>query len=338
MRTIVVRMRGILRIMEFMKWKVFALLPFALTLVPIDVKAETYPSRTVQIVVPYTPATGADQLSRALGPRLAERWKVAVVTENRVGASGNIGAEYVAKSAPDGHTLLCTATAFGTNPALNRNLPFDPVKSFAPVALLATSAMALLVTPQLPARSLREFVDAVRREPGRLYYSSPGNGSPQHLAMELLKLDERIDIVHVPYKGSGGAMADVIAGHVQAMVSSVQTSAAGVHSGRLRMLAVMGSERSAAFPEVPTMKEQGYADFVVETWYGLFAPAGTPPEVVAQLNFELNDLLKDSQLKEAIGRQGMIAAGGPPERLGELVKAELARWKRVVTAAGIKAD
>ena len=297
-----------------------------------------WPSRTIQIVVPYTPGTGADILARILGPKLAEHWKVGVVTDNRAGASGNIGTEFVAKSAPDGYTLLCTATSFGTNPAINQKLPFDPVKNFAPVILLATSTMAVIVTPGLPARTMREFLDLARGQPGKLYYSSPGSGGPQHLAMELLKLDARINLVHVPYKGSGGALADLVGGHVQAMIVSVQTAAPYVQSGKLRVLALMSAERSQAFPEVPTLKELGLADLEVETWYGVFAPAGTPQAVVARVNTEMNALLKQSEIRELLARQGMAPAGGTPERFGNLVKAELARWSRVVAAAGIKAD
>jgi tripartite-type tricarboxylate transporter receptor subunit TctC len=300
--------------------------------------AASWPNRTVQIVVPYTPGTGADLLSRILGPKLAERWKVGVVTDNRAGASGNIGTDFVAKAAPDGYLLLCTATSFGTNPALNAKLPFDPVKSFAPVILLATSSMAVIVTPGLPATTMREFLDLARSQPGKLYYSSPGNGGPQHLAMELLKLDAHIDLVHVPYKGSGGALADLVGGHVQAMIVSLQTVAPYVQSGRLRMLAVMSSERSPAFPDAPTLKELGLPDLEVETWYGMFAPAGTPAAVVAKLNAELNVLLRESDVRQLLAKQGMIPAGGPAARFGELVKRELARWSRVVAAAGIRAD
>jgi len=300
--------------------------------------AETFPSRTVQIVVPYTPGTGADILARILGPKLAERWNTGVVTDNRAGATGNIGTDHVAKAAPDGYTLLCTATSFGTNPALNPKLPFDPVKSFAPVALLATSAVAVLVTPGLPAKSMREFIDLARGQPGKFYYASPGNGGPQHLAMELLKLDAGIDLVHVPYKGSGGALGDLVAGHVQAMIVSLQTAAPHVQGGKLRMLALMSAQRSPAFPEVPTLKELGLADLEVDTWYGVFAPAGTPHEVVSKVNAELNALLKQPEVRELLAKQGMIPAGGPPERLGELVKQELARWTRVVRSAGIRAD
>jgi len=297
-----------------------------------------WPARTIQIVVPFTPGTGADILARILGPKLAERWKVGVVTDNRAGASGNIGTDFVGKSAPDGYTLLCTATTFGTNPAVNRKLPFDPVRSFAPVILLATSSLAVIVTPGLPAKSMREFLELARGQPGKLYYASPGNGGPQHLAMELLKLNARIDLVHVPYKGMGGALADLVGGHVQAGIVALQTAAPHVQSGKLRMLAVMSAERSQAFPEVPTLKELGLADLEVDTWYGIFAPAGTADPIVAKLNAELNALLRQPEIRELLAKQGLAAAGGTPERLGELVKSELARWSRVVASAGIKAD
>jgi len=301
-------------------------------------EAGTYPSRTVQLVVPYSPGTGADIVSRILGPKLADRWKVGVVADNRAGATGNIGTELVAKAAPDGHTLLFTATSFATNPALGQKLPFDPVKSFTPVALLATSTLSLVVTPQLPAKTFHEFIDAARRRPGKLFYSSPGNGGPQHLTMELLKLEAGINLMHVPYKGAGGAIADLVAGHVQAMIISVQNAAPYVQGGKLRMLAVMSPERSPAFADVPTLKELGLANLEVETWYGAFAPAGTPASIVAKLNAEINALLRQPDVRELFARQGMAAAGGPPERFGELLKLEFARWARVVAAAGIKAD
>src|SRR6266480_261813 len=300
--------------------------------------AGVWPARTIQIVVPYTPGTGADILSRILGPKLAERWKIGVVTDNRAGASGNIGTDFVAKSAPDGYTLLCTATSFGTNPAINQKLPFDPVKSFAPVILLATSTMAVIVTQGLPAKSMREFLDLAKSQPGKLYYSSPGNGGPQHLAMELLKLETGMDIVHVPYKGAAGAISDLVGGHVQAMISALQTVAPHVHSGRLRMLAVMSARRSDAFPDVPTLKEAGMPDLEVETWYAMFAPVGTPNAIVARLNGQLNELLKEADVKDVVAKQGLVPGGGTPEQLGARVKRELASWTRVVKAAGIKAD
>lgn len=297
-----------------------------------------YPTRTVQIVVPYTPGTGADILSRSLGPKLAERWKVAVVTDNRPGATGNIGAEFVSKAAPDGHIVLFTATSFGTTPPLFPKLPFDPVKSFTPVVLIATSGLALVVHPQLPVKSVKEFIALAKRRPGQMHYSSPGNGGPQHLAMELLKLDAGIDIVHVPYKGLAGAIADLMGGHVQAMISATQTAASAVHSGRLRALAVMSPERSAVFPETPTMKEAGFPQLEVETWYGSFAPSGTPAPVIAKINADLNAVLQQPDIRDALAKQGMIPRGGSPDRFGDMVRKELVRWARVVDKAKIKAD
>jgi len=299
--------------------------------------AQPVASRTVHLIVPYTPATGADILARALGPKLQERWKVAVVTENKPGATGNIGAEFVAKAPADGTTLLVAATSFATNPALNA-APYDPVKSFAPVIVAATSALCVVVNPQVPAQSMKELIEAAKRQPGKLNYGSPGNGGVQHLAMELIKLEAGIDLPHVPYKGMGGMLNDLVGGHIQAGVSALQSASPHVQSGRLRMLAVMSPERSSAFPTVPTMREQGLPELEVETWYGVFAPAGTPPAALAKLNADFDALLQDAQMREFLARQGMNASGGRPERLAELVQRELARWTRVVKLAGIKAD
>jgi tripartite-type tricarboxylate transporter receptor subunit TctC len=300
--------------------------------------AEAWPTRTVTIVVPYTPGTGADTIARLLSPQLAERLKVAVVVDNKAGASGAIGAESVAKAPPDGHTLLFIATSHGTLPALKHHLPYDPVKSFTPVALAAKSALALVVNPDVPASSFAEFVALAKKQPGKLYYSSPGNGSPQHLTMELVKLEAGIDLVHVPYKGSAGAMTDLMGGRVQATVAALQTAAPFVKGGKLRMLAVLSEERSPAFPDVPTMRELGHPDLVVDTWYGVFAPAGTPPDIVARLNAELNALLELPATTGAFAKQGLAAVEDRPERLGKLLESELARWNRVVASAHIEAD
>src|SRR5256885_5388418 len=288
---------------------------------------DPWPSRPVHIIVPYPPGTGADILARVLGPKLAERWRAAVVTDNKPGATGNIGAEAAAKSPPDGYALLLTATSFTTNPAL-KPAPFDPVKDFAPIALLATGALGVYINPQVPAKTAREFVSLVRSQPGKLYYSSPGNGGPQHLAMELLKLETGMDIIHVPYKGAAGAVSDLVGGHVQAMISALQTVAPHVQSGRLRMLAVMSARRSEAFPDVPTLKEAGLPDLEVETWYAIFAPAGTPNAIVARVNREMNELLKEADVKDVIAKQGLVPEGGTPEVLGDRLKRELAAWTR----------
>ena len=321
-----------------MSFRAIFLVCFLSVLVPSTHAQPSYPTRTVAIVVPFTPGTGADVIARLLQPRLAERLKVAVVVENKVGASGAIGTETVAKAPPDGYTLLFTATAHGTVPALKRTLPYDAAKSFTPVALAATSALALVVGPQVPAAKMEDFIALAKARPGTLYYSSPGNGSPQHLTMELVKLETGIDVVHVPYKGSAGAASDLVGGHVQASVAALQTMAPFVASGRLRMLAVLSNERSPAFPDVPTMRELGHPKLVVDTWYGIYAPAGTPGAVVARLNAEFNALLQLPEIREALARQGLAAVADRPERLSELVGQELERWSRVVANARITGE
>lgn len=309
----------------------------ALALICSTAGAQDYPSRPVHLVVPYTPGTGADILARLIGNKLSERWKTAVITDNRPGATGNIGTELVAKSPPDGYAVLFAATSFAANPAMTRT-PYDPQKSFAPVALVATSSLAVLVNPEVAARNMREFIALAKAQPGRLHYGSPGSGGVQHLAMELIKLETGIDVVHVPYKGLGGALSDTVAGHVQATVSALQSAAPHVQSGKLRMIAVLSAGRAAAFPDVPTLKEQGLPDVEIDTWYAAFAPAGTPAAVIRKLNAGINESLNDPSIRASLEKQGMIPAGGDPARLELLVKNELARWARVVNASGIKAD
>jgi tripartite-type tricarboxylate transporter receptor subunit TctC len=310
----------------------------ALALVCTAASAQDYPSRPVHLVVPYTPGTGADLLARIFSIKLAERWKAPLVVDNRPGATGNIGTDLVAKSAADGYTLLLAATSFSTNPSLTAPLPYDPVRSFAPIVLVATSTLAVVVNPEMQAQTFAEFLDLVKRQPGKLYYGSPGNGGIQHLAMELLKLETGMNMVHVPYKGLGGAMSDVIAGHIPVMISATQSASPHVRSGKLRMLVLMSAERQAAFPGVPTLRELGYRDLDVDTWYALFAPAGAPPGVVARVNADVNFLLKDAETRELLAKQGLNPGGGTPAQLGAMVERELARWSRVVSAAGIKAD
>ncbi len=301
---------------------------------------EAYPApgRLVKIIVPYTPGTGADILSRLLGPKLGERWKTSFVTENRPGASSMLGASLVANAPPDGYTFLFIATSFGTSAVTEKNVPYDPVKDFAPVALIATSAVALLVANRVPVKTMAEFIDYVKKQPGKLNYASPGSGTPQHLAMELFKLETGIDIVHVPYKGSGGATTDLVAGQVEAMMVPLQTGAPYVQAGQVKMLAVMTDERSPAFPDVPTMKELGYPKLVVYTWYAAFAPAATPQRFVQKLNGDIDALLQDGDVRAALAKQGMSPGGGPPERMGKILKEEVERWQRVVASAGIKGD
>ena len=299
--------------------------------------AQAFPARTVTIVVPFTPGTGADLIARLLQPGLTEKLKVPVVVDNKPGASGAIGTEFVANAAPDGHTLLFTATSHGTLPALKASLPYDPA-AFVPVALAATSAMALVVGPEVDAKSVAELAALTRKQPEAFFYASPGSGSIQHLTMELVKQETGMALTHVPYKGSSGAAQDLVGGRVQAMIAALQTMAPFVAAGRLRMLAVLGEQRSPAFADVPTMKELGHPALVVDTWYGILAPPGTPADAVEVLNAAINEQLRQPAIRAALAKQGMEPVTDRPQRLGKLVDGELARWKRVAAAAKIQGD
>ncbi len=298
-------------------------------------QAQDYPSRAIQFIVPYTPGTTADTLARLLGPKIAQRWNVPVVVENKVGASGIIGTDAVAKAAPDGYTFLFVATSYGTLAATNPKLPYDPIKSFAPVSLLGTSAWTLVVNNKFPATNVREFVEQVKKQPGIVNYASPGTGGSQHLAMELFKQETGTDMIHVPYKGSAGALNDIVAGHVQASVVSLQSATPLVQSGKMRMLAVMSRERAPTFPQVPTLAESGYGNMLVETWYGAMAPAGTPPAVISKMNSEINSLLALAEVKEAMAKMGVDPVGGKPEKLDALVRSEIKLWSAVVARGKI---
>ena len=300
--------------------------------------AGPFPARTVQIVVPFTAGATADILARLIGPRLSERWNVPVVADNRPGASGSIGMAFAAKAPPDGHTVLFVATSFGMLPALHPKLPFDPVRSFAPVAITATSALSLVVHPVLPVRTVAELVRLAKHRPAELHYSSPGNGTPQHMIMELFKLETGLDIVHVPYRGLSLAINDLVGGHVQVMIPTLQTIHPHVAAGKLRMLAVLSGARSSVFPAIPTLREQGFRELEVETWYGALVPAGTPAAVIANLNAEINAVLKQGAIAAQLEKLGMQTATGTPERFGALIRSELARWTRVVKVANIRPD
>jgi len=298
---------------------------------------DTYPvpGRTLRLITPHGSGSGADILSRLIAPKLAERWKVTAVTDNRPGASGDIGIVAVAGAEPDGYTLLCVATVFTINPFMKKHPPYDPVKSFAPVSLLATSVLSLLTAPNLPAKTFPEFIELARSQPGKMNYASSGIGSPMYVTMELLKLEAKINLVHVPYKDAPSMFRGMLTGEVQAQIQPLQTASPQVANGNARMVAVMSAGRTPAFPDVPTMRDLGYPNFVVESWYGIFAPAGTPAPIVAKLSAEIDSILKEPDIQAYLARQGMTPVGGPPERLAEFVQEELPRWKRVVDATGL---
>jgi len=300
--------------------------------------AQDYPSRPILFVVPFTPGTTADSLARLMQPHLSQRWGVPVVVENRPGASGIIGIDSVAKANPDGYTYLFTSTAFGTLAAMNPKLPYQPDKSFAPVMLLGTSPLSLVVSNNFPAKTVRELVDQAKKRPGEINYASAGTGSVFHLSMELLQRDAGTKMIHVPYKGTTGVINDLIAGHVQASMMVFQTAVPLVQTGRVRMLAVMSAQRAQALPDVPTIVESGFPDMIVEAWTGVMVPAKTPQAVIGKFNGEANKVLALQDLKTAAARIDVTLVGGTPETLDALVKKEIKQWTEVVQRANIKPE
>ncbi|MDW8469826.1 MAG: tripartite tricarboxylate transporter substrate binding protein [Burkholderiales bacterium] len=296
-----------------------------------------YPSRPIRIVVPFTPGTGVDILARTIGQKLGERLKVGVAVENRAGASGNIGTEAVAKAAPDGYTLLMTATTLVQSVALHKTVPYDP-KALTPIGLAAIGNLALVAHPSVPAKSVAELVALARSQPGRLHYASPGNATPHHFAMELLKLHFGIDLVHVPYKGSAGAVTDLLGGQVPLMFLPVHVALPHAQAGKLAMLASGGAQRSPATPEVPSLAEAGVKDIDVDIWYALFGPPGLARDIVAKLNEELAAILAIPEVRASLLKQGLAPRTSSPAELARLVEADLERWGRVVREAGIRAD
>ena len=318
------------------RFSALALLALALA-VPPPVFAQ-YPNRTITLVVPFTVGTAVDFMARTLGQRMSERWGQAVVVDNKAGASANIGIQAVAKADPDGHTLLMSATSFVTNAAINKRVPYNPEKSFVPVILIASGTMSLLAANGTPARSVQELVAIARKMPGKLNYGSPGNGTPHHLSMELFKRDSGVDLTHIPYKGTAGVLTDIVGGRLDAAFMPFHVAVPYTQQGSMRMLAVLASERSPILPNVPTMREAGFPNVHVEQWYGMHAPAGTPQDIVAKLNAEINSQLALPAVRDALSKQGLNIIGGPPSRLAELVSSEFARWPRIVAEAGIRAD
>jgi len=297
-----------------------------------------YPNRAITIIAPFSPGTGIDILARTCGQKLSERWGVAVVVDNKPGSSGSIGTELAARAAGDGYTLMMTATTFALNPALSKKSRYDPLRSFTPVSLVATGVLSFAISANTPAANIGQFVALAKSNPGKLNYASSGNGTPQHLTMELFKLATGTAITHVPYKGAAEATKDLAGGYVDAMILPVHTVAPLVHAGKVRLLAVLNDEPSSVFPNVPTLKEAGYPEVESSVWYGLMAPASTPPDVVRKLNGEINAILGLPEVKEILAKQGLVPAGGEPERLSRLVRTELDRWRRVIAEAKIQAD
>ena len=310
----------------------------ALALTPVAAWAQGLSANPITIVVPFTPGTGIDILARAVGDRLRARWNQPVVIDNKPGASGNIGAQAVARAAADGHTLLMTVNAFVMNPHLYKQVPYDPVANFAPIVEVATGDLVLVAHPSLNVADARALVAVAKAADGRIDYASPGVGTPQHLAMELFKQKAGASLNHVPYRGSAGAVQDVVAGHVKVMFMPVHTALPFARNNQVKLLAIGGAKRSPQAPDVPTLAEAGFAGAEVDLWYGLLAPSGTPAVAVAKLNAEVNEILREPALVETLRAQGLIAVGGTSADFAKLIAADLAKWGAVVKAASISAD
>ena len=311
--------------------------PFlALALIASAAPAAEYPARPIRVVVPYPPGGGLDLVLRAIAPRLGERLGQILVVDNRGGATGVIGAELVARSAPDGYTLLFHSSAgMGIVPNLNKSLPYDPVRDFAPVTLATSSPYMLVVHPKVPATSVPQLIAYAKTRPGELNFASSGNGSSTHLAGELLNRMAGTRLVHVPYKGAGPATADTVAGHIQLRFSAIPPAVPHMKAGRLRALAVTSTQRFYLLPELPAMAET-LPGFQVDSWLAVFAPARTPTAVIHKLNAEMVTALRAPEVKALLETTGVEAVGSSPERLGQVLRDELARWAPVVKELGIR--
>ncbi len=296
-----------------------------------------YPDRAIKLIVPFTPGTGIDILARVFAQKLQERLKAPVVVENRPGASGNIGTEAVAKAPADGYTLLMTATTLVQSAALYPIVPYDP-KAMTPIGIAAIGNLSLVAHPSVPARNVAELVALAKARPGKLNYASPGNATPHHLAMELLKLQFGLQLVHVPYKGTAGAVNDLLSGQIQLMFLPVHVALPQVQAGKLNMLASGGAQRAPATPDVPSLAEAGVKDIDVDIWYALLGPAGLPRAVVALLNAELAAILREPDVRAGLLKQGLNPITGSPAELAKLIESDLERWGRVVREAKISAD
>jgi len=298
--------------------------------------ASDYPDRPVRFIVPWPPGGGTDVFARVIGEKLHQSLGQPFVVENRPGAAGNIGATYVARATPDGYTIMLATLTLATNPALYKNIEFDAVKDLAPITLIAGVPHMLVVNPSVPANNVKELIALAKAKPGKLNYSSAGIGSPFHIAGELFKEMAGVNIVHVPYKGGGPAIMDVAGGQIDMSFANLVAVLPLVKSGKLRALAVTSSKRSSAAPDVPTMAEAGVPGYDFSSWFGAFAPAGTPHEIIVKLNHEIIKALQSPEVAKQLTAQGADLVADTPEEFSAYLKSETAKWRKVIKAAGIE--
>ena len=300
---------------------------------------QPYPNRTIRLVVPFPAGGTTDILARAASQKLTESLGQPVVVDNRPGAGGNIGADMVAKSAPDGYTLLMgTVGTHAINASLYSKMPYDHVKDFTPIVLVAGVPNVLVVNPSVPVNSVGDLIKLAQAKPGAINFASSGSGTSIHLSGELFKTMAHVDMTHVPYKGSAPALTDLIGGQVQVMFDNLPSSLAQIKAGKLRAVAVTSLKRAPALPDVPTISESGLPGFEASSWFGVLGPAGTPPSVVTRINSEINNWLQSPEARAQLLAQGAEAAGGTPESFASHIRAETEKWAKVVKASGAKVD
>jgi tripartite-type tricarboxylate transporter receptor subunit TctC len=301
-------------------------------------QAQSYPAKTIRWIVPWPPGGGADVLSRMLSPHLSEALKQQIVIDNRGGAAGNIGAEIAAKSPPDGYTIaFAYSGTHAINPSIYRKMPFKE-SDFAPIIQLASVPQVLVVHPSLPVKTVKELVALAKKRPGELTYGSSGSGAFNHLTGALFSMRTGTQLTHVPYKGGGPAAVALLSGEITMILGEPATIVGFVKAGRVRAIAVTGAKRAPAFPELPTIEEAGVAGYEATSWNGMLAPAGTPGDVIKRLNAEFNRIIGTPDMRKRMLDSGFEPVGGPPERLGELIRAEITKWAPVVKAAGVQVD
>jgi tripartite-type tricarboxylate transporter receptor subunit TctC len=302
------------------------------------VQAPVLPQAPIRLIVPFTPGTGIDLIARTVGPKLSERLGRPVVVDNRAGASGNIGTEAVVRAAPNGSTLLVTVNTLVMNASLYPQLTFDPVKDLTPVTLTSWGQLLLVAHPKTGFKRASELVSAARQKPGRINYGSPGVGTPHHLAMELFKSTAGVFVTHIPYRGTGPALTDLLGGQIETMFLPIHVALPHVKSGRLVALGIGSDKRHALLPEVPTLAEAKAGKVNVDMWYGIFAPPGTSPELVALYNREIREILLSDEVKKAFQTQGMDPTGSTPGEFKSLVELDAKRWAGLIRAQGITAN
>jgi len=300
--------------------------------------AQTYPVKAIRVIVPFAPGGGTDILTRVIAPKMSELLRHQIIVDNRPGAGSQIGTDLVVKAPPDGYTVLMVDTAFTTNPSLYSKLPYDSIKDLVPVSLSASAPVILIVHPSVPAKTVKELVALARSHPGALNFASGGSGSSTHLGVELLKYVAKVNLVHIPYKGTGPAVADVLGGQVTMMFAGISSVKQHVEAGRLRAIAVTGDKRSPAMPSVPTFIEAGLKGVDASTYWGALAPAKTPADVVNKLSATIAQLLRMPEVSQKLIDLGFEPIGGTPEQYGQVIASEIDKWSKVIKAANIRLD